>query len=108
VHSGGQASWGWSGSRGREACRTLSPATMSGQTAGSELSPAVVREDLLTKPKKQEPQNKKSGQIFEQKGHQGRFKFIGGSASERRNQILPSFSVVLGMIMLKPERCPAI
>jgi hypothetical protein len=50
---------------------------MSGQTAGSELSPAVVREDLLTKPKKQQPQNKKSGQIFDQKGLQGRFKFIG-------------------------------
>jgi hypothetical protein len=40
------------------------------------------------KPKKQGPQNKKSGLIFDQKDLQGRFKFIGGAASDRWNQIL--------------------
>jgi hypothetical protein len=82
VHSGGQASLAWSGPRGREACRTLSLATMSGQTAGSEFSPAVVREDLLTKPKKREPQNKKSGQIFDKKAFRAG---SNSSADQRRS-----------------------
>jgi hypothetical protein len=40
------------------------------------------------KPKKQRPQNKKSGLTFDPDDLQGRLKFIGGSASDHWNGIL--------------------
>jgi hypothetical protein len=40
------------------------------------------------KPKKQIPQNKKSGLMLDPKDHQGRLRFIGGSASDHWNGIL--------------------
>jgi hypothetical protein len=40
------------------------------------------------KPKKHEPQTKKSGLTLDPKDHQGRLRFIGGSASDHWNNIL--------------------